>query len=336
MKKGFVAAMVVLLVFATAMGAFAAAGTVRQSQTIERTWSKTQDNHVSEVHKVVSGYAAKALGNFLKNDWDGVKAGSWSNLTSEETAYLGSLSLGAKTQWYIDVTAHVVSTSGFSNNSYEVGRDVETEYITEKLDEFTTIITKVETTIITIKDVSYQLVLQVYDSSPLVLDLDNNGKIDVAKNDWRPHAPKFHTWAAKFFDITGDGAKDYCEWMMPKAQDGMLCIPEEGNVDTALQLFGTAGGYKDGYEKLALVCDKDNNGWVEGKELEGVKIWIDENNDAVCQPAELKELSDYNVKRISTGHNDYVGRYETTSGEIRTTWDWWPATLETRKFKKER
>ena len=62
MKKGFVVVLVALLVFATAMGAFAASGTVRQSQTIERTWSKTQDNHVSEVHKVVSGYAAKKTG----------------------------------------------------------------------------------------------------------------------------------------------------------------------------------------------------------------------------------------------------------------------------------
>ncbi|MCE1248663.1 MAG: hypothetical protein LWY06_18645 [Firmicutes bacterium] len=336
MKKGFAAILVAILIFATAMGAFAASGTIRQSQTIERTWSKTQESHESETHDIVSGYAARALGNFLSNDWDYAESGSWSNLSSEERAYLGTLNLSAGTRWYIDVTSHVVSSSGFSDTSYEVGREVVTEYITEKLDAYTTIITKVETTIITIKDVSYQLVLSVYDSSPLVLDLDNNGKIDVAKNDWRPHAPKFHTWSAKFFDITGDGTKDYCEWMMPAPKDGLLCIPEEGKVDTALQLFGTAGGYKDGYEKLALVCDKDNNGWVEGRELEGVKIWVDENNDAVCQPSELKDVADYNVKRISTNHKDYVSKYETTSGEMRTMWDWWPATMETRKFRKER
>jgi hypothetical protein len=336
MKRFFASALIVVFVLVVAANVFAASGTERQSQTIERTWTKAQDNHISEVHRVVTGKAEHNLGNFLNNDWDGATVKGSGLLTSEEKAYLGTLNLSAGVWWYIDLTSHVVSSSAFQNSSFETGREVITEYITEKLDPFTTIVTKVETTIITIKDVSYQIILQVHDSSPLVLDLDNNGKIDTAKNDWRPHAPKFHTWAAKFFDITGDGTTDYCEWMMPTPGDGMLCIPEEGKVDTALQLFGTAGGYTDGYEKLSIICDKNNNGWVEGKELEGVKIWIDENNDAVCQPAELKDLQDYGIKRISTKHNDYVSKYETTSGEMRTTWDWWPATLETRKFRKER
>jgi hypothetical protein len=40
--------------------------------------------------------------------------------------------------------------------------------------------------------------------SPIVLDLNNDKKIDVAYNYWLPHAPKFFTQNIVKFDITGD------------------------------------------------------------------------------------------------------------------------------------
>lgn len=271
-------------------------------------------------HRYVMGCAAEQLGpNFLDNDWDEVNAGSWSNLTAADKAYLKTCSGLNNGTWYsIDLTTRTVSTNGFSDYSYT---------LTDVLDPYTTTITTV--------NVTYELVLKVYDYSPIVLDLNNDGKIDVAKNNWRPHAPKFYREFAKFFDITGDGADDYTEWMMPNAHDGLLVMPENGEVKNALQLFGTAGGYRDGYEKLSIICDKDSNGWVEGEELEGLAIWMDENNDAVCQPEELKQLSDYNIKKISTNHKDFISKYETNDGKTLTTWDWWPAMMETRKFHRK-
>ncbi len=271
-------------------------------------------------HRYVMGCAAEQLGpNFLDNDWDEVNAGSWSNLTAADKAYLKTCSGLNNGTWYsIDLTTHTVSTNGFSDYSYNS---------TDVLDPYTTVVTTV--------NVTYELVLKVYDYSPIVLDLNDDGKIDVAKNNWHPHAPKFYREFAKFFDITGDGADDYTEWMMPNTRDGLLVMPENGEVKNALQLFGTAGGYRDGYEKLSIVCDKDNNGWVEGEELEGLAIWIDENNDAVCQASELKQLSDYNIKKIATNHNDFVSKYETNDGKTSTTWDWWPAMMETRKFHRK-
>lgn len=335
MKKVVTAMALLVFVLVTIVGAFAAVGTEREHKTIERTWNKDETRTIEEVHRVVSGKAEHRLGNFLRNDWDKTYAGSWSKLTSAEKAYLNTLNLSAGPWWYIDLTTQTVSTSMFKDYSDILSTETIEEYVVEEIDPFTTIITKVLTTVVTYKNVSYQLILQVWDGSPLVLDLDNNGKIDTAKNDWRPHAPKFHMWAAKFFDISGDNSPDFTEWMMVKPQDGLLAIPEDGKVESAIQLFGTAGGFVDGYEKLSIVCDKDKNGWVEGQELEGLKIWIDENNDAQCQPDELKNLEDYNIKRISTHHDDFVSQYETSDGQVRTTWDWWPAVMETRKFQRK-
>ena len=184
------------------------------------------------------------------------------------------------------------------------------------------------------KTVDYQLQYYVFDNSPLIFDLDKNGKLDTAKNEWRPHAPKFYVQFAKFFDITGDGVEDFTEWTSASPSDGLLVVPQNGKVHNALQLFGTAGGYIDGYEKLSLHFDTDGNGWVEGNELEGLAIWIDANNDAVCQDNELKTLEDFDIKRINVKHNDYVSKYETGDGQQYTMWDWWPAAAETRKVMR--
>jgi len=108
----------------------------------------------------------------------------------------------------------------------------------------------------------------------------------------------------------------------------------QGKVEGALELFGTAGGFTDGFEKLSMICDHDNNGWVEGKELEGLKIWIDANHNGICEPEELHELSDFGITRISTRHENYVSSYQTADGSEHTLWDWWPASMEIRKFRR--
>lgn len=178
----------------------------------------------------------------------------------------------------------------------------------------------------------YQIVA-VYCESPIILDLDNSKKVDVSAGIWLPHTPKLFKDSLRHFDITGDSKIDLTEWILPNPSDALLVMPENGKVTNALQLFGTAGGYLNGYEKLALVCDKDNNGWVEGEELEGLKLWIDHNNDAVCQISEMEELSAYGVTKISAWHENYVGQFQTKDGKLNTTWDWWPTVAEVRKFR---
>jgi hypothetical protein len=302
------------------------------------------------------GLARKEINpNFYYNDWEddgffdnkigqyylGDSADDYSGvstfhsvLTPEEAEYLTSVvGLIPDTNWYIDVTGHVIQTSMFEDTSV-FSTSTDTTVSLENLDPYTVLELTTVITINDTNDIFYQLICQVYDHSPLVLDLNRDNRIDTAKNQWLPHAPKFYREYAKYFDMAGSGGALFTEWVAPSSGDGILVKPENGTVDSALQMFGTAGGYTDGYEKLSIVCDQDRNGWVEGPELEGLAIWIDDNTNARCDEGELKSLSSFGVKRISTAHKDYVGRFETGDNQELRVWDWWPSAMEVRKLRR--
>ncbi|MHC9538854.1 MAG: hypothetical protein AB9903_04990 [Vulcanimicrobiota bacterium] len=167
--------------------------------------------------------------------------------------------------------------------------------------------------------------------SPIVIDMDNNGIIDSNRNIWTPHAPRFFQERTAYFDITADGSIEYIEWLGQK--DGLLVrANNDGSVTDAQNLFGTAGGYKDGYEKMAEVLDLDKNGWIEGKELEGLSIWRDSNKNAKSEPSELIPLQTLGIERISTSHKNFQSVYVMNGREYKT-WDWWPSGFELMKNK---
>jgi hypothetical protein len=265
-----------------------------------------------------------------QNDWDS----GWrrSDYTDSEWAYLQTLTdLKGGVHYYIDLTNETYSTIPPVNNvTTEVSSSAHNSV---EVNDGVILATNGTSIVQTTNGDVYQLVSYVYDSSPIMLDLDNDSTPSTAFGMWTKHAPKFFSQYAKFFDITGDGNVDYTEWTTPNTGDALLVKPENGKVETALQLFGTAGGYDDGYEKLSLVCDTDKNGWVEGKELEGLALWMDTNSDGVCQAEELKNLSDYGITAISTDHSNYVSSYKTADGKMHISWDWWPAVSSTRKFE---
>jgi hypothetical protein len=286
---------------------------------IQKDFNYSQNLNIT--HRVVSGYAAYQLGpNFLDNDWDKVLAGSWSNLTQADIDYLRSITgLSAGVWYYIDLTDRTGAIPGQDQN-------------TMPFQDFSEILSEGDVTI----NIShtYQLILQVYDYSPIVLDLNNDKKIDVAYNYWLPHAPKFFTQNIVKFDITGDKVPDLVEWVVGP-NDGLLVEPGVKKVTSALDLFGTAGGYSNGYEKLATY-DKDKNGFVEEKELEGFKVWIDKNQNGICEENELFDIKQFDVKKLSVNHNGkFVSYYETKDNQKRLMWDWWPAAIEVKKIAKE-
>ncbi|WP_372368313.1 hypothetical protein [Candidatus Uabimicrobium sp. HlEnr_7] len=165
--------------------------------------------------------------------------------------------------------------------------------------------------------------------SPIVIDLDCNGKPDVAKNEWRPHAPKFFGERTALFDISGNGNLELMEWL--GKNDALLVLPEiDGSVVDGHNLFGTAGGFKDGYAKMAIILDVDKNGWVEKEELEGLYLWQDRNSDAYAQKQEMIEVVDYGIEKIKVSHKNFVSHCY-IKGKKVTTWDWWPAAFELQK-----
>ncbi len=320
------------LAWAGVAGSESGPNTPTNTTVVETT---TQKHYSDELHRVVRGYAAVRLApNFLDNDWD---RGSLGNLTAAEKAYLRSVTNLDNGVWYaIDMTGQTLRAgSDFGPSDYaQTG---------QRTDRVTTV-TRVDGGYLTVhqdtnnlyyeRDV-YQVVAEVYDASPLVLDLNGDGRLDVAQNEWRPHSPKFFAENARFFDITGDGTADFTEWMSLGPTDGLLVRPDNGKVENALQLFGTAGGYSDGFEKLSLVQDADRNGWVEGPELEGLFLWVDTNTDGQMQPTEMRTLDEFGIKKIATGHSNFVGQYVTGDGAEHVMWDWWPATKETRRFRAD-
>ncbi|MFP4496592.1 MAG: hypothetical protein ACLFQV_00140 [Vulcanimicrobiota bacterium] len=369
MKRIFIGLLMLALVFGLVTQAWAGVSEKLESKTINENYEHVYDHYEDVVHRIIAGYANRKLGHFAGNDWDqfhyfqGTNHGrSWKNaLTAEERTTLNNLKkrdFSNDKVYYLDLTTMTVNTADFNfysdstkptisevqdkfeqfsdfvNTQYKLNnKDSKTETKTERINPYLTYNRTDTYTHNYYGKHTFELLLYLYDASPLVLDLDQNRKIDTARNSWMPHAPKFYKEFARYFDITGDGERDLIEWMSTDPSDGLLVMPENGKVETALQLFGTAGGYADGYEKLSMVCDTDKNGWVEGEELEGLKIWVDSNNDAVSQDSELSELSDYGITRISTSHKDFVSTYETADGNQHMMWDWWPSVFEVRKFR---
>lgn len=162
--------------------------------------------------------------------------------------------------------------------------------------------------------------------SPIMLDLDGDDVADTNRNRWDPHAPAFFSERTAFFDLSGDERNEFCEW--PGAKDGLLVKPEEdGSIRGAENLFGTAGGYRDGYVKMSETLDVDKNGWVEGNELEGLYLWQDKNTDGICSKDELTTVQSWGVQKISTDHKNFTSVYY-RNGKKYKTWDWWPTGFE--------
>jgi hypothetical protein len=164
--------------------------------------------------------------------------------------------------------------------------------------------------------------------SPIIIDIYNNDKPDVDKNDWQPHPARFNISRAKMFDITGTGQPNLVEWVGPKS--GLLVAPiDEVKVVGGRQLFGTAVGFVDGYQKLAMLRDKNADGVISGKELEGLKVWVDKNQDGVCTPDELTTVQELGITSLDCKHKDFASHC-IMKGKSCKTWDWWPTMMVLR------
>ena len=103
--------------------------------------------------------------------------------------------------------------------------------------------------------------------------------------------------AGKWFIWKGSGLTPLVVWDPKKT----------GIIKAANQLFGNHTWdkrWKNGYEPLATL-DKDNNGWLEGPELENISLWFDFNQDGVSDPGEVKELAAVKVEAIGTRPSDH-------------------------------
>jgi len=132
--------------------------------------------------------------------------------------------------------------------------------------------------------------------SPIVLDLNGNGKVDLV-NVWADR-PQIR------FDFEGSGQKLRTGWV--KSSDGFLFWDNgTGCVANGKQLFGESTleakfdepKYENGFDAMAKLLDPKATGKVVVKNFPQLKIWQDKNQDGVCQKREVASASRW-VKEI--------------------------------------
>ena len=102
--------------------------------------------------------------------------------------------------------------------------------------------------------------------------------------------------------------REQTEWLKKDGGDGFLVADfnGDGEINSALELFGTEGvegeKYKNGYEKLAAMFDKNRDGQVSGAELAGLQVWADSNADGKVQEGELQSLQQHNITSFNVGN----------------------------------
>ncbi|MBQ7503240.1 hypothetical protein IJT93_11140 [bacterium] len=164
--------------------------------------------------------------------------------------------------------------------------------------------------------------------SPIILDLDGNGKVSASNGQYLPHGNTFNADGAVMFDFYGNGFPVATEWV--GEGDGLLCRVPEGKMN-GTHLFGTANGYANGFDEMASL-DADNNGALEGAELEGLYVWQDKNHNGLADQGELSTLAELGVTSIGVNHKELVGSF-VRNGQTFKSFDWWPSVKDARRIK---
>lgn len=134
------------------------------------------------------------------------------------------------------------------------------------------------------------------------------------------------------FDLVGDGVTRQWEWVRPET--GLLVWDPDGlgRVRSGRDLFGNVTWYvfwEHGYQPLALL-DDDADGWIAGRELIGLAIWRDLDQDGESGPGEVRPLAAHGIVRLARvaesapeGPRALRG-VEFEDGRVRPTYDWMP------------
>ena len=183
---------------------------------------------------------------------------------------------------------------------------------------------------------SYKTQSSSYNSSPIVIDLNNNGILDSFSREWK-RLPDRKVSTDNLVKFKMDG-KTTGQWEWITNQDGLLVYnPERASelTVTGENLFGNWSFgklWKNGYEALASL-DKNQSGNIDQEEIHDLYIWKDENSNAICESGELLACKDYGI--VSIGYaaslDEYGNADAPASVEVHAkdgtvwafnSWDW--------------
>jgi tetratricopeptide (TPR) repeat protein len=133
------------------------------------------------------------------------------------------------------------------------------------------------------------------------------------------------------FDLDGTGVVREWGWITPKAAWLVFDRAGDGQINSALQMFGNVTFWifwRDGYQALAAL-DHDDDGWLQGDELRGLALWQDRDADGISDPGEVLPVRDWDITAIAcsaqphpTGISWHPQGALFGNGPSRATYDW--------------
>jgi hypothetical protein len=145
----------------------------------------------------------------------------------------------------------------------------------------------------------------IYETSPLVLDLDGDG-IEISQLE--TITPTFTTRTQRiYFDHDGDGIQSNGAWL--QGDDGFLALDKNANgqIDNGFELFGNNTRLANGQtaaDGFAAFAEQDTNadGMVNALDANwnNLRVWRDRNQDGISQAEELSTLNALGITQINT------------------------------------
>jgi hypothetical protein len=103
------------------------------------------------------------------------------------------------------------------------------------------------------------------------------------------------------FDADGTGLQKQWTWINSNGAWLVYDPNRSGKVTSGLSLFGNVTFWlfwETGYDALSAL-DDNGDGVLSGKELDGLALWHDANGNGVCDPGEVKSLSEWGIVALS-------------------------------------
>lgn len=172
--------------------------------------------------------------------------------------------------------------------------------------------------------------IAAYDTTtPIVLDMDGDGKLEASHGEWLPHNLRKDAKLVSF-DINGDGFDEVVEWIGPN--DGLLVTCTPGEKISGKNLFGFALGFTDGFEQLSIL-DSNQDRKLTGDELRTLSVWQDKNGNALVDAGEVQSVIELGITEINLAHSNLMSSF-LQNGKNRVMWDWHPVLMMVKKQKK--
>ncbi len=133
------------------------------------------------------------------------------------------------------------------------------------------------------------------------------------------------------FNLDGTGAPQLYSWVQPDTAFLVWKPTPSRQIHSGRDLFGSSTWWlmpANGYAAMALL-DDNRDGWLTARELMGLAVWQDRNQNGVAEPNEVHSLARVGVTGLRTTYSARIGEsfaspfgLKMADGRILPTYDW--------------